>query len=66
MENRIIRRNEHKIFIIMFNDDKMVKNVLKNVSNYSKSVYQKKTSTIFNGFEKESDSLPAPTDEHRL
>ena len=33
MENRIIRRNEHKIFIIMFNDDKMEKNVLKNVSN---------------------------------
>ena len=29
MENRIIRRNEHKIFIIMFNDDKMVKNALK-------------------------------------
>ena len=30
MENRIIRRNEHKIFIIVFNDDKMIKNVLKN------------------------------------
>ena len=49
MENRIIRRNEHKIFIIVFNDDKMVKKVLKNVSNYSRSDYQQKTSAIFNG-----------------
>ena len=57
MENRIIRRNEHKIFIIMFNDDRMVKNVLKNVSNYSGSDYQQKTSAIFNGLEKESDSV---------
>lgn len=52
MENRIIRRNEHKIFIIMFNDDKMVKNIFKDVSNYSRFDYQKKTSAIFNGLDK--------------
>ena len=49
MENRNRRRNQHKIFIKVFNDDKMVKKVLKNVSNYSRSDYQQKTSAIFNG-----------------
>ena len=49
MENRNIRRNEHKIFIIVFNDDKMVKNALTNVSNYSRTDYQQKTLAIFNG-----------------
>ena len=49
MENRNIRRNEHKIFIIVFNDDKMVKNALENVSNYSRSDYQQKTLAIFIG-----------------
>jgi len=32
MENRIIRRNEHKIFIIVFNDDKKKMNALKKMS----------------------------------
>ena len=36
----------------MFNDDKMVKNIFKDVSNYSRFDYQKKTSAIFNGLDK--------------
>ena len=57
MENRIIRRNEHKIFIIVFNDDK---------ERFEKWIIilglinNQKTSAIFNGSEKESDSISPP------